>query len=52
VEHGSRVSDKTVRATAESAIFKKSTGYVRDVLTHDKPLVGSIRTVGYVATCV
>jgi hypothetical protein len=36
VEHGARVSDKTVRATAGSVILKKHIGYVSGVVTHDK----------------
>jgi len=52
VQHGRRVSNKTVRTTAESAVIKKNTGYIRDVLTHDKLLAENRRTAGYVATCV
>jgi len=51
VEHGRRVSNKTVRATAESATFKKNVGYVRDAVTHDKLLAENKRIVVYVVTC-
>jgi hypothetical protein len=51
VEHGRRVSNKTVRETAESVVSKKNIGYVRDV-THDKLLAENRRSVGYVATCM
>jgi hypothetical protein len=52
VEHGRRVSNKTVRATAESANFKKNIGYVIDVVTNDKLLAEKMRTAGYGATCM
>jgi hypothetical protein len=51
VEHGCRFSNKTVRITAENAVFKKNIGYVRDV-THVKLLAENRGTAGYVATCV
>jgi len=52
VEHGRRVSNKTVRATAESVVFKKNIGYIRDDVTHGKLLAENRSTVGYVATCM
>jgi hypothetical protein len=52
VEHGRRFSNKTVRETAESVVFKKNIGYVRDIETHDKLLTENRRTVRYIATCM
>jgi hypothetical protein len=52
VEHGRRVSNKTVRATAENVIVKKNIGYVRDVVTHEKRLSENKRTAGNVTTCM